>query len=68
MTVEFDLEGQRFVAINGGQEFTFNEALSPEAGARRRTRSTGTGSDSPPTEASRGRAGGSRTALASPGR
>ena len=30
MTVEFDLEGQRFVAINGGPEFTFNEALSLE--------------------------------------
>ena len=30
MTVEFDLDGQRFVAINGGPEFTFNEALSLE--------------------------------------
>lgn len=30
LTVEFELGGQRFVAINGGPEFTFNEALSLE--------------------------------------
>ena len=30
MTVEFELDGQRFVAINGGPEFRFNEALSLE--------------------------------------
>jgi predicted 3-demethylubiquinone-9 3-methyltransferase (glyoxalase superfamily) len=28
MTVEFELDGQRFVGINGGPEFTFNEAIS----------------------------------------
>ena len=28
MTVEFELDGQRFVAINGGPEFTFDEAVS----------------------------------------
>lgn len=28
MTVEFQLEGQDFVALNGGPEFTFNEAIS----------------------------------------
>lgn len=28
MTVEFDLEGQRFSALNGGPMFTFNEAIS----------------------------------------
>ena len=28
MTVEFELDGQRFVAINGGPEFKFNEAVS----------------------------------------
>ena len=28
MTVEFELKGQRFVAINGGPEFTFSEAVS----------------------------------------
>jgi predicted 3-demethylubiquinone-9 3-methyltransferase (glyoxalase superfamily) len=30
MTVEFELQGQRFVAINGGPEFKFTEALSLE--------------------------------------
>jgi predicted 3-demethylubiquinone-9 3-methyltransferase (glyoxalase superfamily) len=28
MTVDFELDGQRFVALNGGPEFTFNEAIS----------------------------------------
>jgi predicted 3-demethylubiquinone-9 3-methyltransferase (glyoxalase superfamily) len=30
MTVEFELDGQRFVGINGGPEFTFSEAVSFE--------------------------------------
>ncbi len=28
MTVEFELDGQRFIAINGGPEFRFDEAVS----------------------------------------
>ena len=28
MTVEFRLDGQRFVALNGGPQFKFNEAIS----------------------------------------
>src|SRR5688572_7318513 len=28
MTVEFQLEGQKFVALNGGAEFKFTEAVS----------------------------------------
>ena len=28
MTVSFELDGQQFVALNGGPEFTFNEAIS----------------------------------------
>ncbi|WP_102275164.1 VOC family protein [Cytobacillus massiliigabonensis] len=28
MTVEFELEGQTFVALNGGPQFKFNEAIS----------------------------------------
>ncbi|MCH0540518.1 VOC family protein [Streptomyces sp. MUM 203J] len=28
MTVEFELDGQRLIALNGGPEFTFNEAVS----------------------------------------
>ena len=30
MTVAFELDGQRFVAINGGPDFTFDEAVSFE--------------------------------------
>lgn len=28
MTIEFELDGQRFVGINGGPQFTFDEAVS----------------------------------------
>ncbi|MEA2245886.1 MAG: hypothetical protein QOH46_415 [Solirubrobacteraceae bacterium] len=28
MTIEFELDGQRFVGINGGPKFTFDEAVS----------------------------------------
>src|SRR5262245_2151667 len=28
MTVEFELDGQPFTALNGGPQFTFNEAIS----------------------------------------
>jgi predicted 3-demethylubiquinone-9 3-methyltransferase (glyoxalase superfamily) len=28
MTVNFELDGQKFVALNGGPEFTFDEAIS----------------------------------------
>ncbi len=28
MTVEFELDGQRFLALNGGPEYAFNEAVS----------------------------------------
>jgi predicted 3-demethylubiquinone-9 3-methyltransferase (glyoxalase superfamily) len=28
MTVSFELDGQEFVALNGGPDFTFNEAVS----------------------------------------
>jgi predicted 3-demethylubiquinone-9 3-methyltransferase (glyoxalase superfamily) len=28
MTVTFELDGQKFVALNGGPHFTFNEAIS----------------------------------------
>jgi predicted 3-demethylubiquinone-9 3-methyltransferase (glyoxalase superfamily) len=28
LTIEFELQGQRFVAINAGNEFTFSEAIS----------------------------------------
>jgi len=28
MVVEFELNGQKFVALNGGPQFTFNESIS----------------------------------------
>jgi predicted 3-demethylubiquinone-9 3-methyltransferase (glyoxalase superfamily) len=28
MTVEFELDGERFVALNGGPDFKFNESIS----------------------------------------
>ena len=68
MTVEFDLDGQRFMGINGGPEFKFDEAVSSRSTARTRTKSTTTGSASPPTAARRACAAGSRTASGSPGR
>jgi predicted 3-demethylubiquinone-9 3-methyltransferase (glyoxalase superfamily) len=30
MTVNFELDGQRFIALNGGPDFKFNEAISLE--------------------------------------
>jgi predicted 3-demethylubiquinone-9 3-methyltransferase (glyoxalase superfamily) len=30
MTVSFELDGQEFIALNGGPDFTFNEAISFE--------------------------------------
>ena len=32
MTVEFELDGQRFTALNGGPHFSFSEAISLEVG------------------------------------
>ena len=32
MTVSFELNGQKFVALNGGPEFTFSEAISFQVG------------------------------------
>lgn len=34
MTVDFELDGQRFVALNGGPEYTFSEAISFQVGCR----------------------------------
>jgi predicted 3-demethylubiquinone-9 3-methyltransferase (glyoxalase superfamily) len=47
MTVDFELDGQPFVALNGGPQFSFNEAVSFRSAARTRTRSTRTGASSP---------------------
>jgi predicted 3-demethylubiquinone-9 3-methyltransferase (glyoxalase superfamily) len=32
LTVEFELEGQSFIALNGGPDFKFNEAISFQVG------------------------------------
>lgn len=34
MTVSFELDGTKFVALNGGPEFTFNEAISFQVSCR----------------------------------
>jgi predicted 3-demethylubiquinone-9 3-methyltransferase (glyoxalase superfamily) len=34
MTVSFELDGQPFLALNGGPEFTFNEAISFQVSCR----------------------------------
>jgi predicted 3-demethylubiquinone-9 3-methyltransferase (glyoxalase superfamily) len=34
MTVTFELDGQKFVALNGGPDFTFNEAVSFEVSCK----------------------------------
>ena len=34
MTVSFELDGQKFVALNGGPEFTFSEAVSFEVSCK----------------------------------
>ena len=67
MTVSFELDGRPFVALNGGPEFTFNEAVSLQSAARTRRRSTTSGTRWS-TAVRRACAAGSRTATASPGR
>ena len=47
MTVDFELNGQSFIALNGGPDFTFNEAISLEVICETRRRSTTTGRRSP---------------------
>ena len=34
MTVAFELDGQKFVALNGGPNYTFNEAISFQVGCK----------------------------------
>lgn len=40
VTVEFEPDGNRFVAVTGGPQFKFDEAVSSWSSARTRTRST----------------------------
>lgn len=57
-SAEFEIEGQRFKALHGGPQHDFNEASRSSSSARTRTRSTTTGSVSPPMAAPRACAGG----------
>jgi predicted 3-demethylubiquinone-9 3-methyltransferase (glyoxalase superfamily) len=34
MTVDFELDGQKFIALNGGPDFAFSEAISFEVGCK----------------------------------
>ncbi len=43
MTVEFELDGQQFVALNGGPDFTFSEAVSFQVGCETQEEVDGTG-------------------------
>lgn len=40
MTATFELQGQKFMALNGGPHFQFNEAVSFSSAVRRRRKST----------------------------
>jgi len=67
MTVEFEIEGQPLVALNGGPHFQFTEAFSLQVNARRKPRSTISGA-SCRKAAPRAAAAGSRINTAFPGR
>ena len=47
LTVLFDLDGQRFGALNGGPQFSFNEANSFEVSCKDQEEATITGTSSP---------------------
>ena len=69
LTVTFQLAGQEFVALNGGPQFKFTEAISllvdcDDPGGGRRV----SGASSRPTAGRRASAAGSRTSSACPGR
>src|SRR3954468_15677425 len=69
LTVEFRVLGQKFVGLNGGPNFTPNEAVSFMVVTERiRPRPTATGTRSSTTAARKAPAAGARTAGASPGR
>jgi 3-demethylubiquinone-9 3-methyltransferase len=68
LTVEFSVLGQKFVGLNGGPNFTPNEAVSSWWLPRIRPRPTATGTRSSRTAAKKAPAVGARTAGASPGK
>jgi predicted 3-demethylubiquinone-9 3-methyltransferase (glyoxalase superfamily) len=67
MTVEFEIEGQNFTALNGGPYFKFSEAISFQVPCETQDEIAITGNAYPPEGRSRN-AVGSRTGSACPGR
>jgi len=69
MTVEFELDGQRFTALNGGPDFTFSEAISLQIYCENQEQSITTGTSSHRVATRKRRcAGGSRTSSVCRGR
>jgi predicted 3-demethylubiquinone-9 3-methyltransferase (glyoxalase superfamily) len=66
-TVEFEIDGQKFVALNGGPHFEFNEAVSFQVHCDTQQEIDHSGAGSP-RAVKRGPAVGSRTSSASRGR
>ena len=50
LTVSFRLRGQEFMALNGGPDFKFNEAVSFQVSCESQEGSTGSGTPSPTVE------------------
>jgi len=67
MTVEFEINGRPFVALNGGPEFTFSEAISFQIACDSQEEADRYWT-SWARAASSGRAAGSRTSSGCPGR
>ena len=68
LTVDFEIEGQKFLALNGGPEFKFNEAISFIVNCENRKKLTTTGRNSPQMEDKKAYAAGSRINTVSHGK
>lgn len=68
MTVEFTLDRVDFVALNGGPQFKFTDAISFSVNCETQMRSIISGRNSPPTADRPGGAAGSKTNSVSRGR
>ena len=68
LVAEFEIEGQKFIGLNGGPQFKLSEAVSFVINSTPRRRSITSGTSSAAMAASPVPAAGSRTSSASPGR
>ena len=68
MTVDFELNGSKFMALNGGPDFTFSEAISFQIPCADQAEVDHYWNALTRTVARRGRAAGSRIGSACPGR